>query len=142
MKFFEKFEIKITTVKNIPVENLIVLITILANRKNNYSLGFLKTDNEGKIVVYRSEIEIVIEEAMSDFIMDYASDINDCRDWITIEVENLSELENRLERIEKFYPEDAKKLSKLMKICSNKYYKTINIDHKIEPEIVITVENI
>ena len=142
MKFFEKFEIKIITVKNIPVENLIVLITILANRKNNYSLGFLKTDYEGKIVVYRSEIEIVIEEAMSDFIMDYASDINDCRDWITIEVENLSELENRLERIEKFYPEDAKKLSKLMKICSNKYYKTINIDHKIEPEIVITVENI
>ena len=142
MKFFEKFKIKIITVKNIPVENLIVLITILANRKNNYSLGFLKTDYEGKIVVYRSEIEIVIEEAMSDFIMDYASDINDCRDWITIEVENLSELENRLERIEKFYPEDAKKLSKLMKICSNKYYKTTNIDHKIEPEIVITVENI
>ena len=142
MKFFEKFEIQFVTINNIPVENLIVLVTILANRKNDYSLGFLKTDSEGKIIVFRSAIENKIKEAMADFMMDYSSNINDCKDWIIIEVENISELETRLKNIEKFYPENAKELSKLMNTCSNKSFKTLNIEHEIESNIKIIVQDI
>lgn len=33
MKLFEKFEIKFIDENNIPVKNLIILITVLANKK-------------------------------------------------------------------------------------------------------------
>ena len=76
MRIFEKLEIKFITEQNIPAKNLIVKITILANRKNNYGLDFLKTDSEGKIIILRTTIENKINETMNDFIMDYASNIN------------------------------------------------------------------
>jgi hypothetical protein len=142
MKLFESITIQFVTINNIPIENLIVSITVLANSKNDYSLGFLKTDSDGKLIVFRSMIENEIKKAMSEFIMDYASSINDCKDWIIIEVENISELETRLKNIEKYYPENAEKLSKLMNTCSNKSYKTLNVEHKIESSIKITVQDI
>lgn len=141
MKNFEKIEIKFISEKNIPVENLIVEITILANRKNNYGLDFLKTDSDGKIVILRTTIENKINETMNDFIMDYSSNINDCKDWIIIGTENITELKSRLKNIEKYYPESAKKLSELMKNCSNKSYKPSETEHRIENEIEITVQN-
>lgn len=141
MKLFEKFEIKFIDENNIPVKNLIILITVLANKKNNYSLGFMKTDSDGKVIVFRSTIENEIQEAMELFVMDYSSNINDCKDWILIETENKLELETRLKNIEKYYPENAKKLSDLLKNCSNKSYKPIEIEHKIEDKIKITVQN-
>ena len=141
MKNFEKLEIKFISEKNIPVENLIINVTILANRKNNYGLDFLKTDSDGKIVILRTTIENKINETMNDFIMDYSSNINDCKDWIIIETENLTELKSRVKNIEIYYPENAKKLAELMKNCSNKFYKSSQTEHRIENEIEIIVQN-
>ncbi len=141
MRIFEKLEIKFITEQNIPAENLIVKITILANRKNNYGLDFLKTDSEGKIIILRTTIENKINETMNDFIMDYASNINDCKDWIIIETENITELNSRLKNIEEYYPESAKKLSELLKNCSNNSYTPIEIEQRIEDEIKITIQS-
>lgn len=142
MKLFESITIRFFSINNIPIENLIVSITILANTKNNYSLGFLKTDPDGKIIVFRSMIENIIDQEMADFSMDYASTINECKDSIIITAENIVELESRHKRIEKFYPESAEELAQLMTNCSNKSYKSLNIGHEIESDIQITVHNI
>lgn len=141
MRIFEKLEIKFIDENNIPVKNLIVLITVLANKKNNYSLGFMKTDSEGKIIILRTTIENKIKETMNDFIMDYASNINDCKDWIIIETENITELNSRLKNIEEYYPESAKKLSELLKNCSNNSYTPIEIEQRIEDKIKIPIQS-
>ena len=141
MKLFKKIEFNFVNQNNIPVKDLIVLVTVLANKKNNYSLGFMKTDSDGKIIVFRSTIETKISEAMELFVMDYSSSINDCKDWIIIETENKIELETRLKNIGKYYPESAKKLLELLKNCSNKFYKPLKIEHKIEDIIKITMQN-
>ncbi|WP_291138621.1 hypothetical protein [Flavobacterium sp. UBA7663] len=141
MKLFEKIDIKFINESNIPVKDLIVSITVLANKKNNYSLGSLKTDSDGKIIVFRSTIENKIQELKQLYIMDYSSDIDDCKDWIIIKIESKIELETRSKNMEKYYPENAKMLLELSKECSNKSYKPIEIEHEIEDEIEIIVQN-
>ena len=43
--------------------------------------------------------------------------------------------------MERFYPENAKELSKLMNTCSNKSFKIWNIEHEIESNIKIIFQD-
>ena len=79
---------------------------------------------------------------MKDFIMDYSSTIDDLKDSIIIEVESIAELNSRVKRIEKYYYESAKNLQKNMENCSNKFFNSLKIEHNIESEIKIMVQNI
>ena len=119
-----------------------VFVTILANKKNNYSTGSLKTNSNGKIILLKLEIENIIDKAMNEFIMDYSSTIDECKDSIIITVENISDLDFRIKKIEKHYPENAKNLSKLVDNCSNKIFKPLKIEYKIDSEIKIIVQEI
>lgn len=109
-----------------PVNDLLVYITLLADKKNNYTLKPLMTDKKGVIQISQPTIIGTIKNEMTNHPMDYKSTIEDCN-GIELIVESMDKLKKRVELLSDFYPQDAMELEKLISICSNSKYADIHI---------------
>ncbi len=60
-----------------PVPNIVLLLTAMVGRKNDYGIGPKLTDEEGRAAFLRSELEDKIRIEKQHFPMDYAAGIED-----------------------------------------------------------------
>jgi hypothetical protein len=68
----------------LPVEQLAVRMELLAAHKNNYSVGPFVTDEKGQVVFTRAACEFAIKRAKEMFLMDYHSNLKECRSFVEV----------------------------------------------------------
>lgn len=101
---------------------LLVFILLKSKLKNDFSVEPLVTDTSGTITLLRSELVRNIESSKAQYPMDYHGSLEDCSK-LEIIVEENAELEDRVIRLEKYYPENAKQISLLMTKCVNAKFR-------------------
>jgi hypothetical protein len=120
------------------VENLLFYVLILAERKNDYALGPFLTDRRGEVTLSKEQVLQAIQKAQQEFAMDYADDLEQCKDLISVIIDNKDVLHERLNRLNKYYPEAAERLRTLLKKAANSNVKSI----EKEIEITLSTESV
>ena len=100
------------------VSGLLIFILLKSKLKNDFGIEPLVSDKFGHIVLSRSDLVRSIEDTKTEYPMDYDGSIEDC-DELEVIVESQAELEERVRRLRKYYPEDAERISELMDECVN-----------------------
>lgn len=100
------------------VQRLIVFLVLHSAAKNDFTIGPLVTDMEGEIILTRAVVDKEIELNKKEFPMDYDGDLNDC-DLLSVIVESRADLEERVKRLMKYYPENANDLLGLLSDAAN-----------------------
>lgn len=113
------------------ISNLFVSISVVANRKNNYSIGDFLTDSNGRISIKRDRIEREIASSLHDYPMDYSDRLEDL-DKLKITIETKKRILERIEKVKEFYPDYSNVLLDLMNrakfICDKEIIKTVEIN--------------
>ena len=108
--------IRIQILKNTkPISGLVCSVELLMYDKNNYSIGFFKTDDKGEITVSKERIEFEIEEANQLFLMDYDSSTKNFKGDIEINIETSKGLKIRMNNIKEFFPESFTEIKSILK---------------------------
>ena len=85
--FPETIEIQLVDKKhNKPIEGIVLMVHLFANHKNDYYIYSSYSDNEGKIFITKKQLEFEIDIDRNMFIMDYSSNLSDCKPLFEIEV--------------------------------------------------------
>jgi hypothetical protein len=105
--FPDNFRIEIADiVTERPINNIVIMITIFANRKNNYKL-LLPFGNDNGVIEFSKEwIKERIKKEQNLFIMDYSSPLEDCKEKIQIDVldtEGIEKLVNGMKLFQEYY---------------------------------------
>lgn len=106
------------TISGQPAPSVLIYASILSTIKNDYSIGPLLSDENGKVVLKASSLRDVIANEKRDYPMDYDGDLDDCNGF-EIVVESLSDLKERFNRLRIYYPMAAENLSGKINICKN-----------------------
>lgn len=125
------------TSKGKPIADLLINFILLANKKNNYTIGPLKTNERGVIKITHSIMVETIKNEMTNYPMDYSSLLEDCK-GIELIVETIEELKKKVEHLSEFYPQETKILENLISTCSNFKYRGMHIVYElpINPELI------
>lgn len=115
------------------INNLLVHVILLSELKNDFSLGHFLTDKNGRIKITKDFMMNEIKRNELEFPMDYKGTLENCY-GIKIIIENIDDLNDRKIRIEKYYPNDAKKFEELILKCSNANYLTKEFIYKFPLE--------
>ena len=99
-------------------QGLIVYFIFYSKIKNNFTVGPILTSKSGEIILSKKIVNEIISNNKKDFPMDYDGSLEDCYK-VSVIVESMLELENRINRLKEFYPENASSLRKLVNTCSN-----------------------
>lgn len=91
----------------LPVENLVLFVTVVTSRKNSYSFGPFLTSKTGEIELLVDDLRRWVAETKNEFPMDYVDDIEQCEGGLLVEVESSLSLEARWQRIRKLFPDRA-----------------------------------
>lgn len=94
--FPNKITIKIVNTENKPLRNIAVKIEIFAKHKNNYNLIPPISNEQGVIEVSQRWLIESIERDQSLFVMDYASNLDDCHPKIEVTVMSKNEIEKAM----------------------------------------------
>lgn len=132
------FIIRVSSSIENKVNNLIVHIKLFAKEKNDYGLDALFTNSNGEIHISKTLMETQISNYKKLFIMDFSSDLENCKQEIEISINSINKLNEILLNLKKYYPNNAEKLEKLISISNNsknkdftKVYKVIPIENSI-----------
>jgi hypothetical protein len=118
------------------IPDLLVYFALLCKTKNKFAIGPLLTNSAGQIELAHDTMTKAIENLKAEFPMDYSGGLEACN-GIEVTVDSIAQLNNRINRLQEFYPEEAEKLKTLKLKCENyKYtgYKTVNklpIENKV-----------
>lgn len=104
---------------NEPLKNVVLYLTISTPSKNPFSIGPLVTDEHGGICLPRQKIESDINKALTDTPMDYSSTLEKSSDEILVEIPSIRDLQARLLRLLRFYPDAAARLKTLISSAAN-----------------------
>ena len=144
MNWPEEIRIKVLqTAKNKNVGNIVLFVTVLAPRKNNYSLGLFMTDKNNEIVIKKKKIKNKIEETNRDYPMDYSESLETCDMGIEINLPTRHSFSSRIHAADPFYPETTKKYKTILKgdgIFAKKDITYIVTPAELNKSIVINVE--
>jgi len=100
------------------VQRLIVFLVLYSKAKNDFTIGPLVTDMEGEIILTRTAVDKEIALNKEEFPMDYDGDLSDCN-LLSVIVESRFDLEERVKRLMKYYPENANDLLELLADAAN-----------------------
>ena len=100
------------------VHRLIVFLILHSTAKNDFTIGPVITDMEGEITLTRDFVGKEIARNKEEFPMDYGGDLSDC-DLLSVIVESRFDLEERVKRLMKYYPENANNLLELLADAAN-----------------------
>ncbi len=93
MKFPRRLMIKfIDSVSKKPIEKLFIYLMLFARQKNNYSTGPFITNKDGIVVVTIAQLKKEIKNQQALYIMDYKSNINDCKESFLVKVASNKEV--------------------------------------------------
>lgn len=76
-----------------PIPNLVVSLTLLAHRKNDYPVGPVFTDQNGLVVFTQNDCLNTIENSKTTFLMDYSSTLDQCLPKVLLEIMSQEEIE-------------------------------------------------
>jgi hypothetical protein len=113
------FVIKISSKSHSDVSNLIVNITIFADKKNNYGLDPMLTNELGEIHLTKELFKRKIKLSKESFIMDFSSDLENCKQEIEIKINSITNLNKIVSSINKYFPQEAKNLDHLISKANN-----------------------
>src|SRR5580700_4219677 len=68
----------------LPIGQVAVRMELFAAHKNNYSVGPSVTDEKGQVVFTRAACELAIKRAKEMFLMDYHSNLGECRPFVGV----------------------------------------------------------
>gem|GEM_PF-828198 len=108
------------------ISKLIVFFVLISEKKNNYSIGPLISNEEGKIILTKKQVENTISQNQIDFPMDYSGGLNNCTD-LEILIDTKKELARKAFTLKEFYPENALLLEQAIASCNN---ESISFDRK------------
>jgi hypothetical protein len=115
---------------NIPIANLSALIHLFANHKNDYWFALSVSNKDGKVIMTYDELDRQQYIQASSAIMDYGSDLEDCKPQFEISVGNEDEIQNSVSHMRwllSFLEEEAVGISaeqlSAMESASNSLYK-------------------
>ncbi|MES9964916.1 MAG: hypothetical protein ABW116_15410 [Candidatus Sedimenticola sp. 20ELBAFRAG] len=100
------------------VQRLIVFLVLHSTTKNDFTIGPLMTDEKGEIILTKDVVDKVISQNKEEFPMDYDGSLSDC-DLLSVIVESRFDLEERVKRLMKYYPDNADILLELLKDAAN-----------------------
>jgi len=131
MKIPQKIKIKILEkISLLPVPGVYFEIELIAQFKNNYFIGPFITDSFGESIITK---DIIIQQINRDkdfYMMDYASDIDDCDDEIIIHVLSGESIRQKINNVKKYFPENAELLNALFSVSINERF-TVDIIKKL-----------
>jgi hypothetical protein len=134
----EQITIKLKDLRNNkPASRYIIYLTVLANRKNNYTVGPLISDDNGTIVLTKKQIEDEIEDSISSFLMDYSSRLDDCKQEVEVKLYTQKSLRNKVEKLREFYPKNAQELEALLKNSGNDLEQDFITQVLMKEEIIV-----
>lgn len=110
-----------------PATEILVILSLVTTKKNDYPLGAFITDNKGIILIDKHFIENTINLMQNNYPMDYSNIPND-HYVIRAIIESKSDLKIRENRLKQFYPKDADHLSKMIDNSSNENIESTEID--------------
>lgn len=123
-----------------PCERLVIYVSLLAKKKNNYSLGPFLTNESCEIGISADYVRAQMELTRQDFPMDYEFLNLDEISEITVEIESRKSLTERYKRIQTFYPHEAMRLQELLE--ADVAFVPIQLKKKISLESGMTNMNI
>jgi len=115
------------------IEKLIVFFIFKSKIKNNFTIGPKVSNNSGDIILTKKSVEEIIALSKNSSPMDYGGELSDC-DLLSIVVETRSELEERITRLNEFYPNNALALQKILESASND-------ERSLNKEIKMPIQN-
>jgi len=128
--FPEKFKVRVIEKDNgTPISNVAISITLFANRKNNYHFVPPISSHEGIIEFTKDWLGEEILKEQKLFIMDYSSNLEDCKPMIEINVMKSEKLENVVRGMETFagYFKYTKNDIDQIRNVDNRKYKPISV---------------
>jgi len=87
------------------VSGLVCSVELLTRHKNNFSIGLYRTDDNGSFIITKEKMEFKIKEDAEFFLMDYNNSPENLTGSIEIRIERIEDLQERVNRIKKFFPE-------------------------------------
>ena len=87
---------------SLPVKDVAIVLVLFAKRKNDYSVGPLITNENGKVESTRAECESAIKQAQEAFVMDYHGDLESCRPLIEVRLHLPEYIEKMLQNYKTF----------------------------------------
>ncbi len=122
------------------LSNFICSVQLLVYKKNDFSIGFFKTDENGEFIIKKSLIKKLIKTETFNFPMDYNDNIKNFNGEIKFLIESQMDLQNRLNRIIEFYPENSELMNLNIGSSSNKLISnSLELIVKVEQYIVLSI---
>lgn len=108
MNFPSKLSIEFVDVQSShPIKNLVIFFTLFAKEKNNYTIGPFLSNKEGRCIIVRDKVKQDIKSSQSMYVMDYKSQLEECKDEFTVHIASIQQI--------KFFLEDYKKYQEVYK---------------------------
>jgi hypothetical protein len=113
-----------------PIEKIVLEIRLYANHKNDYYFILPPSNVNGDIVISREWLEEEIKKDKALFIMDYASDLDDCKPKFSLSLLDISALNRAIDAM--YLYQEALKISnneiEKFKQTNNEKYDTKDLD--------------
>lgn len=103
-----------------PIPNLVLLLTLLAHRKNDYDVGPEFTDKNGLVVFSRNDCLKSIADSKEMFLMDYSSSLEQCLPKVLLKIMSQEEIESCIEVRRKY-----KSLFESSADCSEEFFQRL-----------------
>jgi hypothetical protein len=85
MRFPDKLTVVVRDrITGLPVEDVAIILTLFATRKNNYGVEPVITNENGVAEFTRESCEFSIKRQKGIFIMDFKDELGDCRPFIEL----------------------------------------------------------
>lgn len=124
MEIPDSITVKLIDDKGKPVANVLVFVNYVLEGHNSVTLKKV-TESNGELIVKKSDFIQQLDQSRKLFLMDYKGNEKHFKGEIIIEIESISLLNNRVDRIKTFYPDIAKDLEGSISNVKNGSYSPI-----------------
>lgn len=122
------------------ISGLVCSVELLTRHKNNFSLGLYRTDENGSFIITKEKIEFKIKEDTEFFLMDYNNSPENLTGCVEIRIEKIEDLQERANRIKKFFPEKINDIEFILNNNKNDMISsTITKIFQIDNSIVVNI---
>lgn len=110
---------------NEPAGGIVAEIRLFANRKNDYFIYTEKSKSDGTVIVNKQDFISKIEECRNTYIMDYYSNLEDCKEFIEISIPGGDTMQQRIKALRSQlpeYPENLRVIKQLEGAANSLYH--------------------
>jgi uncharacterized protein (UPF0371 family) len=127
------------THKGFSVKDLSITLVLRVKIKNDYYIGPIVSNDKGIIEVTPQQLELAIKQAQSDYIMDYAANLDECKE-VALIIDDIEELKKTVESLAIMHPEKVSELQKLIRKSVNAHYAKLHVNLGLDFKEMINIE--